>query len=160
MPILRRLPFIAAPLLCLTLVGCDGDEDTGDEGNDDAASSVCAEETRTDAFAIALAKTGERHTVTVADAMPAEPIRGDNAWTVLVTDASGAAMTGLTMTAAGWMPDHGHGSPVETIVTELGDGEYEMTPLNLFMAGYWEVTVELTDADGTADEVMFAVCVE
>jgi hypothetical protein len=58
------------------------------------------------------------------------------------------------------MPDHGHGSPVEEQVEALGGGEYRITPLNLFMAGVWEVTLEMTGADDVTDEVVFTVCVD
>ncbi|MEX1367713.1 MAG: FixH family protein [Nannocystaceae bacterium] len=155
-----RLALYTAPLaFVLAMSACDGD-DAGDDASNDGPASICDDEDRVDDFVVNLAKDGARHTVTLVQAEPAEPIRGDNAWTVMITDASGAAMEGIALDARPWMPDHGHGSAVEESVTELGAGEYEIEPLNLFMAGLWEVTLVLTDADGEADEVMFAVCVE
>ncbi|MEM7159071.1 MAG: FixH family protein [Myxococcota bacterium] len=146
--------------LALALPACDGEETTMDSGNDDAAATLCESEDRVDDFAVDLTKSGERHMVRVVAAEPAEPIRGDNTWTVQVTDADGTPLEGMTIDASPWMPDHGHGTAVEEEVVELSAGEFELSPLNLFMAGYWEVTLELTDAEGGTDEVMVAVCVE
>lgn len=148
---------LTAPL-ALTLGACEPAE--GNSSDDGPSESACASEDRADDFAIALSKSGDRHMVTIADASPAEPIRGDNSWTVMVTDLNGGAAPGVSVDASPWMPDHGHGTAVEETVNDLGDGEFEISPLNLFMAGYWEVTLDLADADGNPDQVMFAVCVE
>lgn len=137
----------------------DGADDGGTEtgGDDGTMQARCESEERDDDFALGLAHEGAEMQVAIADADPAMPIRGDNAWTLAVTDSSGAPMTGLDLTVGPWMPDHGHGSPVQVNVTEVGDGEYLVEPLNLFMAGYWEITVEIEDPE---DSVMFKVCVE
>ena len=103
---------------------------------------------------------GTGSSVTIVDAMPAVPARGDNTWTVRIADAAGAPEEGMVVDLRPWMPDHGHGSPVEEEVTDLGAGEYEATPLNLFMAGFWTVTFDVTDAEGTTDSVVFNVCVD
>lgn len=144
----------------LLLGACDGDEPMEDAGDDMMQMSLCEVEDRADDFTIGLSKSGERVDVEVAEAMPADPVRGDNTWTITITDGDGVAAEGLTVDAKPWMPDHGHGSAVEEDVTDLGGGQYTLDPLNLFMAGYWEVTLEVTDADGNEDEVMIGVCVE
>jgi hypothetical protein len=163
--LLRRI----VPLLLVVTVGaCDSQSnemegELGDDGmelGDDGMELICDDEDRADAFSVDLTKQGERHTVTIAAATPAQPVRGDNRWTVLVSDAAGSPIEGMTIDAKPWMPDHGHGSPVEEGVTEGGGGEYTMDPLNLFMAGFWAVSIELVDAEGEVDEVMFGVCVE
>ncbi|MCX4246403.1 FixH family protein [Paraliomyxa miuraensis] len=141
----------------LALGGCDGDDGTSDDSSE---PRTCAEEDRAEAFTVGTSQTGDLHTVSIVEADPAEPIRGDNMWTVMVTDPDGAAMEGATIGFKPWMPDHGHGTPVEAEITELGAGEYEATPVNLFMAGYWEVTLDVTDASGASDSVVFKVCVE
>ena len=59
------------------------------------------------------------------------------------------------------MPDHGHGTPVNAEVTVMPTpGQYELSPVNLFMTGYWEITLELTLPKGETDSVMFGFCVE
>ncbi|MCA9705729.1 MAG: FixH family protein [Myxococcales bacterium] len=161
----HRLPSLACTLplafAAALGLGCDGngEDDAMDAGSDDGLR-MCDQETRADDFAVDLSKMGERYVTTIVDAMPAEPTRGDNTWTVRLTDGSGAPVEGIAIDVKPWMPDHGHGTSVEEQVTEMGDGEYMFTPLNLHMAGYWEITLELTDAAGELDTVMFAVCVD
>jgi YtkA-like len=147
--------------VALVLAGCSGDDaDPMADGDDDGMASFCEDEDRADAFAVDLRKTGERYAVTIVQATPAEPVRGDNIWMVRVTDTSGAPMEAMTVDAKPWMPDHGHGTPVEEQVTELGAGEYEVSVLNLFMAGLWRVTLDVTGADDETDSVEFFVCVD
>ncbi len=149
----RALPWV---LGIFALGACDDDAMSAGDEDADAEARGCETETRADTYALGLAKTGTATTVTFVDAMPAPPTRGDNRWTVQVTDDRGAAMTGLELSATPFMPDHMHGTTVETEVTELGDGTYVLEPVNLFMPGLWEVTLEL----GTDDEVVFAFCVD
>lgn len=151
------------------VAGCDSEADddsgaadaaTNDESEDDGpqTSRACEGETRDD-FALGTERSGERLTLSVMDAMPADPIRGDNVWTLSIRDEADAPMD-ATISVQPWMPDHGHGTPVQAEVTDLGDGEYEIQPLNLFMAGLWEVHFELELTDGSTDEVVFHACVE
>ncbi len=59
------------------------------------------------------------------------------------------------------MPDHGHGTPIEAAATPTQNpGEFTVTPVNLFMAGLWEVTLDIDAGAGTTDQVVFAFCVE
>lgn len=158
----RRLPLLILPL-CAALGACnddDGDDDSMDSAADTMAMQMCEQEDRADEFAVNLSKMGTEHSATLVEATPAEPFRGDNAWTVMLADAAGAAVEGVTIDVRPWMPDHGHGTAVPTEVMEMGAGEYMIDPLHLQMAGYWEITLTLTTADGATDEVMFAVCVE
>ena len=39
-------------------------------------------------------------------------------------------------------------------------GQYALSPVNLFMTGYWEISLELTLADGETDSLMFGFCVD
>ncbi|MEM9489707.1 MAG: hypothetical protein AAGC55_11210, partial [Myxococcota bacterium] len=61
-----------------------------------------------------------------------------------------------------WMPDHGHGTNTPAAITEMadGDGEYMVTPIDLWMPGYWELTISIDDGAGLADEVVFSTCIE
>lgn len=175
----RRPCFLPALAVVLALAtACDGDEDeSGDDamaegsGGDEHGSTaddhgtmehgtmeaMCDVEDRDDDFALGLAHEGASMQFSIADADPAMPIRGDNAWTVAIADASGAPMDGMAVSVRPWMPDHGHGTPVQAQITALEDGQYEIAPLNLFMAGYWEVTVSTAEPE---DSVVFKVCVE
>jgi hypothetical protein len=57
-----------------------------------------------------------------------------------------------------YMPKHQHGS-AEVVVSELGDGEYELAPIELVMPGVWEIPVSVTPSDGLASETTFRFCI-
>jgi hypothetical protein len=133
---------------------------TGTDTGTDTEAEGCAAETRDDEFAIGLSKSGQLVTATFVSADPALPIKGDNTWVLSITDLGGAPLDGLTIQVTPMMPDHGHGTAVVAEVMATGNpGEYTLTPVNLFMAGYWEVTLDVT-SDAGQDSVMFGVCVE
>ncbi|EDM77167.1 hypothetical protein PPSIR1_30831 [Plesiocystis pacifica SIR-1] len=169
-----RLFELAIPLAIAALVplsACDGDSGDDEAADDHADHSDhadhgeteaegCESEDRDDEFAVGLSKSGDVVSATFVSSDPAPPHKGDNTWVLDFTDLGGQPMAGLTMTAVPMMPDHGHGTPVNAVVTETETpGRYEVTPVNLFMTGLWEVTFEIT-TDGGTDSLMFAFCVE
>jgi hypothetical protein len=157
------LGFTGSLVFAAAIAGCDPGEqgDTADEGDSTAATErVCELEDRTDAFAVGLEKQGEYAVMRLADAMPARPYRGDNVWLFDVTDLDGNPMEDMQLRVTTWMPDHGHGSNVDPVVSFAEDGQLRIDGLNLHMAGYWEITVGITMAEEQADEIVFAVCVE
>jgi hypothetical protein len=79
---------------------------------------------------------------------PAQPTVGYDAAQLSIADATGAPVTGLTLTIVPWMPAHGHGASVEPTVSEISPGLYVATPLDFFMAGSWEL---MTAISRTAD---------
>lgn len=159
------------------LFGCDSGntddhthaEDSHEEGNHEAGEgetetggeSVCEVETRDDNFAIGLEKSGALVRATFVSSDPAPPIKGDNTWVLDFTDLTGAPLSDLTIVAIPTMPDHGHGTPIDAVVTALDEaGRYQIAPVNLFMTGYWEVALDVTLAGGEQDSLMFGFCVE
>lgn len=163
----------------LAVFGCDSGGDDGHAEHADDSSgthddthgesaeagetgeSVCAVETRDDDFSIGLSKSGSLVRATFVSANPAPPIKGDNTWVFDITDLGGAPLADLSMIAVPMMPDHGHGTPINAIVTTLEEpGRYEITPVNLFMTGFWEITIDVTLAGGEQDSLMFGFCVE
>jgi hypothetical protein len=171
----HRSPVLAI-LAAIVLLGtsCEGDgdmddgaadtsadtsdpDDDGSGSGDGTMEALCDVEERDEEFVLGLAHEGDALHVAIASAEPASPLRGDNAWTLAITDASGAAMDGMELSVRTWMPDHAHGSPVPVEVEALEDGEYRIEPINLFMAGYWEITIT---SEAPADAVVFKVCVE
>jgi hypothetical protein len=133
-------------------------DETGGETGDE---SVCAVETRDDDFAIGLSKSGSLVRATFVSASPAPPIKGDNTWVLDITDLNGGPLADSTITALPMMPDHGHGTPIDAVVVALPDaGRYEITPVNLFMTGLWQITIDVTLAGGEQDSLMFGFCVE
>ncbi len=157
---LGRLPLAFA----LALTACDqgGDADDGnDEGADDGPSNPCETEDRDDTYMLGLTKTGEQVKVKFVDAVPAPPARFDNTWTVEVLDMDDMPMDGMELEVTPFMPDHQHGTTVVTNVEEgAAPGQYVLDPVNLHMAGLWEVTIEITLPDSTTDSVVFAFCIE
>jgi hypothetical protein len=176
---------LSAMLLPLVLLGCDkgdeGDDEHGDQTTEHATdthsetadthgdtetgetgATDCAAETRDDDFAIGLSKSGPLIQAAFVSADPAPPIKGDNTWVLSFSDLEGQPLAELGIVALPMMPDHGHGTPIPTVVTALDTpGQYEITPVNLFMAGYWQITFDVTlPNDGGQDSVMFGFCVE
>lgn len=68
---------------------------------------------------------------------------GTNVLTVDLNDAVGP-MAGATLHVEPWMPAHGHGSPRETTVVDLGEGRYEVT-VYFNMTGAWELQCTVGD---------------
>jgi hypothetical protein len=56
------------------------------------------------------------------------------------------------------MPDHGHGTDgIANVTAASAPGQYTVDPLYLFMAGYWTITVNITNG-ATTDQVVYSVC--
>jgi hypothetical protein len=131
---------------------------------DDASTGplyACATETRAVPYAPNLTRTSAsgKFKAILVESLPAPPARNSNTWTVKVVDANDVPQDGLPMTASPNMPDHRHPSTVKAIVTPLGDGTYSVTPVYLFMPGFWEVTFKLHPDDAQRDGVVFPVCI-
>lgn len=148
------LPVCAFALLFASMLCACG----GDNSGDDEDVVNCEVETRDDTFVVGLAKTGQQMTFTLTSATPAPPMRGDNAWTLQLTNAAGP-LTGATIVVSPFMPDHGHGTSIEAKIIELPDaGQYELSPINMWMPALWETTIQAT-ANGVTDRVIFRFCV-
>ncbi len=95
-------------------------------------------------------------------AEPEEQIVGDNAWTFAIED-DGSPVEGLeeVMAVTPFMPDHGHGTAVAVEISEVEAGQYELSPVNLRMPGYWLITIEIDalSEDDEPDVATFGVCV-
>jgi hypothetical protein len=172
----RRLVVIGAGMLAAGLVGCgsgapaavDGPAapatDDGGLIDFDADTFIpCTGDPRAERYAAGMQKTAPKGqlTVTLLSSDPGPPIKGTNVWTVLVSDAAKAPQSGASVKVKPFMPDHGHGSPAKPVISALSDaGQYKVTPLYLFMAGLWEVTLDVTTAAGVQDAVVFRFCIE
>jgi hypothetical protein len=102
-----------------------------------------------------------------ANSPPGSWARGSNTWEIEIRDVSGQAVPGLAVEAVPRMPDHGHGTPVTPETTDEAGGRYLITPLYLYMSGYWQVTLNIrppgsevgSSAQLHADSVVFNVCI-
>jgi hypothetical protein len=85
--------------------------------------------------------------VTVAlRTMPAQPpyVGPGSEAQLMITDANGQPVTGLTVAALPWMPVMGHGTPVATKVVEQGAGVYLVEDLSPSMPGEWELKLTIS----------------
>jgi MYXO-CTERM domain-containing protein len=98
-------------------------------------------------------------TVELTRADPSPPVvRRDNVWWLKLTDADGNALSGAEVVASPYMPKHQHGS-AEVVVEEQGEGEYQLSPIELIMPGVWEIPLSVTPAGGVASETTFRFCI-
>jgi len=96
-------------------------------------------------------------------AMPAPPGFSDNTWILQVNMMSGgvvgAPATGATLTVTPFMPDHAHGT-LRVDVTPMPDaGQYKLTPITLWMAGLWEITIDV-QVGTTHDSTVYKFCIQ
>lgn len=163
----------------LALVGCASG--CGSQGSPptvvDADFYSCADETRATPYqpGMSVMSRDARFVVKVLDSTWTDasgkvtsepPAKGTNVWTLEVDDAATSQpMDGVLINVTPRMPDHRHGTTTVT-VTPMGAGHYTVNPLYLYMAGYWEITLDLnaTSAnDGGAadppDSAQFRICV-
>jgi len=144
-------------VLAAALAACSSSNGDGSssspQGGDDCGG-------RGETFSAGMTKTGEQGmSFTLVSADPAPPQQYTNVWIIELKEPSGAPLTAGTVTAKPWMPDHNHGSPKPIVVTELGEGRYELNPVSLSMPGLWETMIEATTSDGIIDRVVSAFCI-
>ena len=148
-------------LLSLAGAACGGSDDPV-EGPAPGDDGVCANDTRGETYAAGMTFEGENGlTVALEEASPAPPVALENTWTIEITDAAGAPVTGASLEVTPIMC-HGsscHGTPTEVLITELGGGRYRLSPVYLNMVGFWNTTIRVT-AGSVTDEVELGFCVE
>ena len=150
---------VRAALLWLSVMGLVA----GCPSVDDDDGHVCGDLSRAMTYAAGLEVEGADAALTMilVEAAPAPPDVGDNVWTVEVQDTAGAPVAGCTATVTAFMPDHGHGAaaaPTWSADTAV-IGQYTVDAIDMFMPGYWELTIDL-DCDGTTDSVVYGFCAE
>jgi hypothetical protein len=119
-----------------------------------AHKTDCENAARIDALANGFVKhgAGGRFDFKLISMTPASPARGDNKWVIET-----AAHADVTVTP--FMPDHGHGTPVKVGVTPSATpGQYELSPVNLWMPGYWEISITAASGD-VRDSAVFKLCI-
>jgi len=76
----------------------------------------------------------------VAQPIPNPPTRGTIEVDLDITDAvTGSPQDGLTLTVTPWMPAMDHGTSIVPSVTARGQGLYDVTNIDLFMSGTWDL---------------------
>jgi hypothetical protein len=96
--------------------------------------------------------------VTLVSSAPAPPRAGDNVWTVEVT-LPGSEPGGISITVDPFMPEHGHHTTVDPVVSDEGGGRFVVDPVHFQMPGFWDTTITVDTGD-LSDEVRFGFCIE
>lgn len=161
---------IASAALGFAALGCGSQSASGGGGGDTTSSgaaggtpSICASDPRGEPYHPGLSAKAMDGAISVrfVDANPAPPTRGNNTFTIILTDKSGAPIDGADIQTKTWMPDHGHGSSIDpTARADKTPGGYVIDPVNLFMPGIWQITFDVTEKDETTDSVMFTFCID
>lgn len=151
-----RLQGVLASLALAWLAGCGG-------GDDGAVEEVdCSDQPSADTYVANMRKPGEagQMGVVLVSSDPAPPARGDNAWLIELVDSTDQPISGATLTVTPNMPEHDHGTPIDVVVTPGdSDGLYRASPVNLWMPGVWEITIDAR-VDRVEDSAVFAFCIE
>jgi hypothetical protein len=148
----RRLSYAVALACCLA--GCSNSAELAAPGDAECAGEF-------DQLEAGMIKRASPLPLSIelVSAEPSPPaVRSDNAWRLRLTDANQAVVTGAELVATPYMPAHQHGG-AEVLVTELGDGEYELSPIELIMPGVWEMPLAVTPIDGATCETTFRFCI-
>jgi len=142
---------IIAALLAACGKGSDTPADAGDVID-------CSTDSRVMTYqpGMSIASNNKTLTFTLVQSNPGPPAKGNDTWTIKVTDASSQPQPSLNLSVLPFMPDHGHGTSVNASITNNHDGTYTVTPLYFFMPGVWRIT--FTSAS-PADSAVFFFCV-
>lgn len=152
------LSFLLASFLAATACG------SGQTGPDADEASVCKTSGRGDTYVAGLEHKGVNaaYLFKLMSAMPAPPALNLNTWVVQINwEATGAPVTGATLTVSPFMPDHQQGPGAYTPqAQELSTpGQYQISNINTWMPGYWEITIDALTPDKVEDKVVYKFCI-
>ena len=155
-----RLAILACAVA--TTAACGG----GNAAPDADEGLACVEAKRGEDYHINLEHPGAKGQLdfVLMSAMPAPPGFSDNTWVVQVNAMTsgvvGAPATGATIIVTPFMPDHQHGTQIRAHVDAMPDaGQYKLSPVNLWMPGYWEITIDAQTA-AAHDSVVYKFCIQ
>jgi hypothetical protein len=157
---------VAVCALCVTALGCNGEDDDGHVHGDPALEQPpddCPSDlpqftaNRDDGYEV----TGERGAIKarLVDASDVPPRLNRNDWTIRITDPDGTPLAGADVAqACAYMPDHAHAETPRAVIAEDGPGEFTLEFLNLNMTGLWHVDVAVRTPRGDGDDQQFTRC--
>jgi hypothetical protein len=151
----RTVGCVGVVLLAAVFIGCSGssttDKGVGEAGQ--AQSNECASlDPKAQPFSYDMKATSTDGSATVlVDSDPPQPAPNDYAtWTLKITDASNAPLTGKTVTIKGIMHhgalSHGLGKTVTVTEEPSTPGTYKATPVDFNMGGPWDVQIQIGDS--------------
>src|SRR5689334_22806698 len=133
-------------LASIVMAACGG----GGTMTPDADEALaCINSGRGDTYVVGLEHAGKAGQLDfkLMSADPAPPGFNNNTWVIQVNAMTsgvvGAPVTGATVTVTPFMPDHQHGTQIRAVVTAMPGGQYQLAPINMWMPGYWEVTIDV-----------------
>ncbi len=144
-------------LMCVAVLACTPDPTGTDAGTTpDAAGPTCGNASV--GQELSDAASGLHATLDTISPQPAE--RGNNTWTLRITNATGAVVTGAQVLLHPFMAAHGHGTtPADFDAVESPAGTYTVGPFNLFMPGDWTVTVSIQQTGQAQVDIPFHACI-
>lgn len=159
-----RASVTAALLSTLLAAGCGGG--TGGEGGQTSTAthaSVCASDPSAMDYAPGMEQSAAdgKIKITLVSAAPAPPAKGGNVFVIDVADEGGQPVSGASIDVKSFMPAHGHSATVvPTVKAGSQPGRYDVSGVELFMLGLWQITFTVTPAGGAAEPVVFSFCIE
>jgi hypothetical protein len=127
-------------------------------------SDACTASGRGDTYAVGLAHKGVNtvYDFKLMSAIPAPPGLNLNTWVIQINwEATGAPATGASLTVSPFMPDQQQGPGAYTPqVQELSTpGQYQISNINTWMLGYWEITIDAKTSGNVEDTVVYKFCI-
>jgi hypothetical protein len=155
--------YLVILLAGLGLPACGGGNGSAtDAAPNEQDASACATDPRASPYTPGLTRPSQhgKFVAQLQKSDPAPPAKGDNTWDIRLVDATGEPVEGARIDVMPFMPDHGHGTSIDAVVTPAssGGGQYSISPINLWMPGLWQVTLR-AEADGVTDDVVFGFCI-
>lgn len=137
----------------------------GEAGPDANEGLACVASGRGETYVVGLEHVGTSGALNfrLMSAMPAPPAFSKNTWIVQINAMSsgvvGAPVAGATITVTPFMPDHQHGTLRVNIEAMPEAGQYRLTPIDMWMAGLWEVTIN-AQAGAVRDTTVYRFCIQ
>jgi hypothetical protein len=150
---------VLAGLIAATAAGCGGSSSPdADEG------LACMASGRGESYVVGLEHQGTGGAVNfqLMSAMPAPPAFSKNTWIIQINTLSGGVVggpvTGASITVTPFMPDHQHGTLRVQVEAMPDAGQYKLTPIDMWMAGLWEITIDV-QAGPVRDSTVYRFCI-
>ena len=111
------------------------------------------------------------YTFTLVQAAPAPPDLNGNVWTIKIANKNGASPDPAQIAVYPYMPLMGHASDQTPTVTPSTGGTFTATDIDLFMPGYWTITLKVTEPEDAGpgglpgaiplivDQAVYAFCI-
>jgi len=147
----------------IAVAACSG----GDAPPDADEALACMTSGRGDVYTVGLEHAGIHGLLDfkLMSADPAPPGRNLNTWLIQINSMAsgvvGAPAANATMTVTPFMPDHGHSAGAYTVqVKAMPDaGQYQLSEINTWMPGYWEITID-AQVGSVRDTVVYKFCIQ